>query len=155
MDDFLVDKDVYWIVWFSIATVFFLIEIFTPTFIVIFFSGGALIAGALALLDVPVTTQVVVFSVSSILLLLLFRKKLPKVFTSSTEENDALKDSSENAIALVVEDIMPTAAGRIKFQGTFWNAEADEHMASGSVVLIISRKESDPNTFLVKGVKNG
>lgn len=150
MHDIIIDKNTLWIAWFSVSVVFFLIEIFTPTFIVIFFSGGAIIAGCTALLDASPTIQVITFFCSSIVLLVLLRKRIPHVFGEDTVEDEALTDSSKNATALTVEPITSTTSGRIKYQGTFWNAEASESIASGETVTILTKKESDPNTFIVK-----
>lgn len=143
------DADTIWLFWLALAVIFFLIELFTPTFITVFFAAGALIAGGAALLEFSITSQVITFVIASITLLILLRKKMPKIFSQNTEQNKAEEDTSVNANATVVEAISSTAAGRIKYQGTFWNAESTEEIPSGAVVRIISRKDSDPNTFIV------
>ncbi|OBQ56892.1 NfeD family protein [Halodesulfovibrio spirochaetisodalis] len=143
------DINIIWIVWFSIAVIFFLIEMFTPTFITIFFSAGALLAGGAALLEFSLSAQVATFTISSVVLLILLRKRLPNIFSEAHTENEVQKDHAINAHATVVEAISCNSPGRIKYQGSFWNAEADDDIAPESVVRIVSRKESDPNTFIV------
>lgn len=144
------DVNLFWLAWFSLAVIFFLIEMFTPTFITIFFSAGALLAGGAALFELSLTIQVVTFFCSSIALLILLRKKIPKWFGQDSVDKEPFIDTAINAHATVVEAISSTASGRIKYQGTFWNAEAAEDIASGAIVTILSRKESDQNTFIVK-----
>lgn len=144
------DVNWLWLVWFGLAVTFFLIEMFTPTFIIIFLSAGALVAGCAALLRQSLTFQVVTFFCASIVLLILLRKKMPKIFGQASADNKVFTDAAINATALVVESISSTISGRVKYQGTFWNAEADEAIPSGATVKILARKESDPNTFIVK-----
>ncbi|SIN99550.1 NfeD family protein [Halodesulfovibrio marinisediminis] len=144
------DVNFLWLGWFALAVAFFLIEIFTPTFIIIFFSAGALFAGCAALLDQSLTFQVVTFFCASVALLTLLRKQMPKIFGQTSSDDEVFKDAAINATAIVVESISSTISGRVKYQGTFWNAEADEAIPSGSTVTILARKESDPNTFIVK-----
>ncbi|MEZ0576152.1 NfeD family protein [Halodesulfovibrio aestuarii] len=144
------DVNFIWLAWFSLAVVFFLIEMFTPTFIVIFFSAGAVLAGCAALLDMSLTFQVVTFFSSSIALLILLRKKMPSMFSQDTVDNEVFTDAALNSKATVTEPITSATAGRIKYQGTFWNAESTEEITSGTIVTILARKESDPNTFIVK-----
>ncbi|WP_430734654.1 NfeD family protein [Halodesulfovibrio aestuarii] len=144
------DVNFIWLAWFSLAVVFFLIEMFTPTFIVIFFSAGAVLAGCAALLDMSLTFQVVTFFSSSIALLILLRKKMPSMSSQDTVDNEVFTDAALNSKATVTEPITSATAGRIKYQGTFWNAESTEEITSGTIVTILARKESDPNTFIVK-----
>ncbi|WP_290921810.1 NfeD family protein [Halodesulfovibrio sp.] len=144
------DVNFFWLGWFALAVALFLAEMFSTTFIVIFFSAGALLAGCAALLDFSPTIQVITFFCSSVALLVLLRKKMPRLFSQDTADKEAFVDAAINATATVTEPVSTSAGGRIKYQGTFWNAEAEEDIPSEATVTIIARKKSDPNTFIVK-----
>ena len=60
--------------WLALALVFLLIEAVTAGLTTIWFAGGALIALLIALLDLPIVLQVVVFFAVSICLLVFTRK---------------------------------------------------------------------------------
>lgn len=96
------------------------------------------------------TFQIVTFFCSSIALLVLLRKKIPSWFGQDAKDQEPFIDTAINAHATVAEAISHTSGGRIKYQGTFWNAEATEDIDSGAIVTILARKKSDPNTFIVK-----
>lgn len=144
------DVNFFWLAWFSLAVIFFLIEMFTPTFITIFFSAGAILAGVTALFELSLTFQTVTFVCSSIALLVLLRKKMPAWFGQDDKDQEPFIDTAINAHATVAEAISHSSGGRIKYQGTFWNAEATENIDSGATVTILARKDSDHNTFIVK-----
>lgn len=145
-------ENVMWLIWLAIGVGFILAELMAPGFIVIFFGIGALIAGATAFFGFSLQMQIVVFGVSSLTLLLLLRRYMAPIFHgSSSSEGDAggEEDHAIGAQAEVVEAITPSHQGRIKFQGTFWTAEADEEIEAGTIVRIISRHPKDHNTFTV------
>jgi len=144
------DVNFFWLGWFALSVLLFLAEMFSTTFIVIFFSVGALLAGCAALFEFSLTAQVIIFFCSSVALLVLLRRKMPRLFGQDVADKDIFADSAINASAIVTEPVSASTGGRIKYQGTFWNAEAEENIPSGAAVTIISRKASDPNTFIVK-----
>lgn len=151
MDFFSSNENVMWLIWLAVGVGFILAELMAPGFIVLFFGIGALIAGATAFFGSSLQVQLIVFGVSSLAMLLLLRRFVAPVFrgTSAVEGDDDM-DQTLGAQAEVVEAIEPPHSGRIKFQGSFWTAEAKNLIEVGSVVRIVSRRPDDKNTFIVE-----
>ena len=150
MEYFASMENVMWLIWLAVGVGFIVAELLAPGFIVVFFGVGALIAGATAFFGASVQTQIAVFGVSSLVLILLFRKFLAKVFMgSSAVEGDDDADAAIGAQAEVVEAIDPPRLGRVKYQGTFWAAEADGPIAKKTIVRILARRPGDRNAFIV------
>jgi len=153
MDFFNSMENVMWLVWLAVGVGFILAELMAPGFIVIFFGLGALIAGATAFFGSSIQLQLAVFGISSLVLLLLLRRYMAPIFhgsSSAAEDQEGEKDHAIGAQAEVVEAIAPPRKGRIKFQGSFWSANATEDIESGTVVRIISRHPEDQNLFIVQ-----
>ena len=142
-------ENVLWLIWLGVGVAFLVAELMVPAFIVIFFGVGALIAGVTAFFGFSIQLQLVVFGVSSLALILLFRKTMASVFAGSKAGDDDT-DVAIGAQAEVVEGIEPPQSGRIKFQGSFWTAHCREAVESGTVVRIVSRDENDVNAFMVE-----
>ncbi|MBI9079364.1 MAG: NfeD family protein [Pseudodesulfovibrio sp.] len=151
MDYFASMENILWLIWLAVGVAFLIAEIMVPGFIMIFFGIGALIAGATAFFGSSLQLQIVTFGVSSLALILLLRRMMASTFRgSSTTDTPSEEDSAIGALAEVVEAITPPHRGRIKFQGTFWTAEASQEIKTGITVRIISRHEKDHNTFTVE-----
>jgi membrane protein implicated in regulation of membrane protease activity len=131
------------LIWFLLGVAFFVIELAAPGFVLFFLGIGAWCAAAvLAMLDVPLTAQLLIFLISSLLSLLLFRTKLRSIFMGkSSEEADSVNVDSAPATGIVTDAIIPPADGRVKYGGSFWRAAADEPIAEGAVVLIVEKKD--------------
>ena len=146
-------ENVMWLIWLAVGVAFILFELLAPGFIVIFFGVGALIAGATAFFGSSIQMQLAVFGVSSLVMLLLLRRYMASIFhgtSSVAEDAEGEKDHAVGAQAEVVEVIAPPRRGRVKFQGSFWTAEASEQIDSGTTVRIVSRHSEDFNTFIVQ-----
>ena len=80
-----------------------------------------------------------VFIVSSLLLLFLLRRYLKKTLTGNMKDNDDLQpfDLDIGKIVPVVRAIDPHHGhGKVRYQGTQWDAMADEFIAEGESVRI-------------------
>lgn len=151
MEYFSSAENIMWLIWLAIGVGFIIAELMAPGFIVIFFGIGALIAGATAFFGSTLQIQLVVFGVSSLVLLLLLRRYMASVFQGSAEAETAEEeDTAVGASAEVVEPIVPPRSGRIKYQGTFWAAESAQSIDAGDMVRIVSRHPNDRNTFTVE-----
>jgi membrane protein implicated in regulation of membrane protease activity len=122
-----------WWVWILVGLLLLAGEIVTPGgFYVLFFGVGALIVGALAGLNAagPAWLQVVLFSVLSLVTLLLFREKLLKLTQSETRQNI---DSLIGETAIASEDIPINSIGKAELRGTSWNARniGDKSLSRG------------------------
>jgi membrane protein implicated in regulation of membrane protease activity len=141
------------LLWFLIGLVFVVAELAVPGFILIFFGLGAWsAAGVCAMTDIGLTGQVAVFLASSVVLLVLFRKLGLRTFTgqslSGEEEAPALE-----AVGRTAQTITPISAvsgGKIKFRGSFWQAEADTDIPAGRTVRITGTRPGDNLTYVVE-----
>ena len=131
-----------------------------PGFILIFFTAGCWIAAVTVLLaDIDITTQIVVFTISSLILLFTLRKYSMKIFKGTTSDNvdDHYADSKIGKTAIVTKAIAPGLPGEIKAMGSFWRAVADINIEEGQSVVIENQKSDDGLTLKVKllqGEKN-
>ena len=118
----------YW--WFAIALVFFIIEIATPGFFLLWFGVGAVISGLLEVFGIHnMTTQVLVFVISSTVLVTLSRTIFKNIFMRSSP-GTALKTNMEamiGKIGIVTEKIdLELSTGRILVEGQDWSARTDD-----------------------------
>lgn len=134
------------LVWFVVGLVLALAEFVIPGLVIIFFAAGAWIT-ALALMLGMITTfneQLIVFLVSSVVSLVLFRKQGQHYFEGKVSGRLAPGESMEDVHgkkAVVITTIRPkTLGGKVEYNGTPWLAEAEVSIEPGTVVEIISRE---------------
>lgn len=135
------------LLWFLLGLVLILSELVLPGFVIIFFGIGAWITALGMLIGVAdaFNAQLILFLLSSILSLILFRKHGKKYFqgrVSHTLDDVAALDDVRGERALVIEDIVPsTLSGRVEFHGTHWKAIADQEIKKGAPVEILERHD--------------
>lgn len=126
------------ITWAVIGIVLIIIDIATTTFILLFFGIGALITAVATWIGLTphLGGQLVVFSITSLLTMMLFRKTAQRFFGRSEKELEYTEYIGQNA--LVTESISANGEGRIKYRGTEWIAFTDlsEEIPKGSMVKI-------------------
>ena len=109
------------------------LELATPSgFFVMFFGVGALVTGLAAGAGL-VTGDVapwVLFTVASVLSLLLFRGKIQKLVEHSGPRKPV--DSLVGEIAFPGEAMAPGAVGRVSLRGTTWDARNEGHTPLGA-----------------------
>jgi membrane protein implicated in regulation of membrane protease activity len=129
------------LLWFLAGILFFALELVLPGLIVFFFGIGAWCAAlTVFLLPMSLSSQLLVFLVASLLALLLLRSTLKKIFLGRRQEVDAMEDAAlRGATGEVIEDILPPAAGKIKYGGSFWQATAERPLVKGTVVRILEK----------------
>ncbi len=129
--------------WFLAGIACYVIELALPGFIIFFFGIGAwCVALVLALTDVSLTAQLIIFLVCSVVTLGLLRTRLRSVFLGGAlEQDDSVNVDSAPATGTVTEDIVPPAMGRVKYGGSFWRAAADEKIPAGTVVTILEKQD--------------
>jgi len=128
--------------WTLAGIVLIFVELIYPHFVLAFFGGGALVTALTSAIGLTpgLAAQLAVFIVSSLLLLFLLRRYLKKTLTGNLKDNnDAQIFNLEiGKIVLVVKDIDPEKGhGKVKYQGTYWEAMADEFIAEGESVRVI------------------
>lgn len=129
---------VYWL-YFGVAMI--LLEVMTPGLVAIFFGVAALLVALISwmLPFLNLGWQWLLFSVFSVLSLLLLRKSLKTVFHGKREVSESPDDTFSGKLTEVTEAIAPHRPGRVEFNGTSWVAEADAEIAVGTSVRIVQR----------------
>ncbi|HBA97375.1 MAG TPA: NfeD family protein [Lachnospiraceae bacterium] len=123
--------------WLIALAVFLVIEIITLGLTTIWFAGGSLVAFVLALLNVPVIIQVVVFLVVSIMLLVLTRPVIEKRLNESrTKTNVNSMIGKWGKVTEIIDNFNQT--GTVIINGLEWTARSsrDEIIPEGSKVTV-------------------
>jgi inner membrane protein len=129
--------------WFVLGVLLFIIEMVVPGFVLMFFGIGAWITAILTWVGLirSFPWQVVVFIASSLITLFLFRSRLSNYFKGKASDSEDSLTSVIGQKAVVKQEIKPgEVSGRVEFNGTRWNAEAEEFIPEGTVVQIVERK---------------
>jgi membrane protein implicated in regulation of membrane protease activity len=128
--------------WFYLGIVLIILEVMTPGLVSIFFGLSALVVAIVTFLvpGIPEWAQWVMFSIFSVLFIVLLRKTLKKTFSGTSEVTQDLFDAYTGKRATVVEFISPGKPGRVEFNGSDWTAEAEEELDVGVLVRIKSKK---------------
>ncbi|MCB2186118.1 MAG: NfeD family protein [Deltaproteobacteria bacterium] len=141
-------------IWFLIGFAFIVAELTVlPAFILIFFALGAwLTAGLVFFQPLSLTWQIIVFMVSSLVLLALLRRWGIRVFRGRVDDPaaDGLADPAAGQRAEVTQAIAPPLPGLIKYRGSFWPARAATEIPVGRSVVILGQEPGDHTTYLVK-----
>lgn len=141
------------IIWFLIGIAMFVLEFAVPGFIVGFFGIGALLVSGLCFcMELSLNVQLLIFIISSVLLLVLLRKWARKIFTGRVRDNNDSNPDLEEYLgkrAVVKEEIAPRKPGKVEFHGTLWDAVSEETLACNAQVMIVGK---DNITFKVKSV---
>ena len=142
------------LLWFIVGLVFLLAEFIIPGFIIFFFGVGAWIVALLSMFfNIPLNFQLLIFLLSSILLLLILRKRVTRIFIGRLKRagsQDDNIDEFKGESATVIEEIVPGKPGKVEFHGSQWKAEADDPIPAGKIVKIISTRSI---TLKVKPMK--
>jgi membrane protein implicated in regulation of membrane protease activity len=133
------------LVWFIVGLVLALAEFIMPGLVIIFFGAGAWITALALMLGVIETfnEQLLVFLVSSIVSLVLFRKQGQHYFEGKVSGRLAPEESLEDVRgkkAVTLTAIKPKMlGGKVEYNGTPWSAEAEVEIEPGAAVEIIGR----------------
>lgn len=127
-----------WIGWMILAAIFFIVEIFTAGFFILWFGIGAAAAGLAALIGLGFGWQLTAFIIVSLVLFTLSRKIAAKVVKDQPPGIGA--DRLIDQEAVVIEEINPPEnKGRVRIRAEEWLAESADRsiIPSGTRVLII------------------
>jgi membrane protein implicated in regulation of membrane protease activity len=141
------------LIWFIIGLVLLLLELVMPGFVIFFFGVGAWITALLCLFTDPgINVQVIVFAVTSVIALLVFRKMIQNKFIySKNDKSDAVEDEFTGKEAVATCDFGTEKKGKVEFKGTQWNAESDSDIKTGQTVKIIKK---DSFKLIVEPINN-
>lgn len=129
-------------IWLICGVIGLGLELILPGLIVLFFGCGALITGIATWIfpSLQIEGQLVVFLVSSIVLLLMFRKMLKRrFFDKKTETSDELADEYIGKLAVALHDF-ENGRGEVEFKGSKWDAISSDDIHKGEDVIIVNRE---------------
>ena len=128
------------LVWLVLGILLLLCEIFIPGLIVAFFGVGALITALTTWLGLTssLMSQVVVFSVCSIVLVLVVHHVMRRVKAQRADREETTNFNIQiGKIVNVIEYIDPLeASGKVRYQGADWRARCSEKVAPGESVRV-------------------
>lgn len=110
-----------WITWLILCGLFFLIEIFTITFLMFWPGVAAFVAFILATLNVSTQIQITVFAILSIILILLTKPLTAKLFKTSETPTNARSIIGKRGVVLKTIDNL-NCKGQVKVAGEIWSA---------------------------------
>ena len=112
------------LIWATLGVIFLIAELATLTFILCFLGVGAIIVSLTAWIGLTpgINSQLVVFSISSVLMMLLFRKTAKGLFFGS---NDPSPDYMGQKVK-VIKAIPVGGEGTIEYRGSDWIAFSDD-----------------------------
>jgi inner membrane protein len=130
------------LIWFIIGLIFLILELILPGFVIFFFGVGAWVTSLVCLIANPGTNmQIVIFAMTSILTLIVFRRLLKrKLFDSKDGNNALLEDEFTGRKAIALTSFGKGMKGKVDYKGTSWSATSDYNINSGDTVLIISKE---------------
>jgi len=146
------------LIWFIAGLVLILLEFAAPGVIIVFFGVGAWITALLTWLGLTnsLSLQLLVWAASSVLLVLVLRRRLADRFHGfETGRQDPMANLDEvtGREVLVTEDVGPDhRRGRVEFKGADWTAVAAETIAAGQLAVI---EKIDGLTLHVRPVAAG
>lgn len=133
-----------YVLWFVAGLVLVLLEFAAPGIVIIFFGLGAWVASLTAWLAWTPTlaSQLGVFALASIALLLGLRRSCRSWFAGLSESGDAQSTEEEfiGREVRVTSAISPAQPGKVEFKGAFWNARSSEPLQPGDAAVILSRE---------------
>jgi len=139
-----------WMIWFIIAVLCIIIEIFTPSFYFLAFGIGGIIAGVLSFLRVGTPIQIIVFALTSFLFFLWLRKYSEKFFKPSSDKTNVYGIIGKTGT--VTKEIGSVNKGYVKIMGDEWSALSDSEntFQVGSRVQVT---KMEGNTVIVSAAK--
>lgn len=150
------------VLWFLTGAVFLLAEMALPGFVLLFFALGAFAAAFAAWAGLTLGGQFLVFLAVSLAGVGLLRRMFLRVFQGRvhSQAQDApgqsagpggeVGDDAAGKPAVVTKAIRPDVPGEIKFRGSFWRAEAAEHIGEGENVIILGLTKHDTGAYTVR-----
>ena len=147
-----------YLIWFLIGVGFLVFEMISPVFILFFFGMGAWITSLVTafLPELNFNQQIIVFSVSSLLLLLLLRNYLQNIFYGNQNlVEEQYNNIEEDVSAIVTKDIPKGGFGEIKFRGTFYkakNKDSNIEVSKGTSVLVLKKGNDQGSFYIIKEI---
>lgn len=131
-------RDWLWLGWIGVAVAAGVVEVFTLDFVFVMIAGAALTAGLAAFLTGSVQVSILVFALSSVLLLLVARPPLQHYMRRSAPASATGVDALVGRSAKVVDEIT-AHGGTVKLEGEIWTARTEDAQAlePGTTVTVL------------------
>lgn len=125
-------------IWLIVGLLMLVAELVSVVLVFVFFAAGALITALLASLGLlpSLDSQLLAFSVISVLTLVLLRKQARRLLDRRDTQTEYNEYAGETA--MVIKDIPATGEGKIYYRGAEWIARSATHapIEAGSKVII-------------------
>ncbi len=143
-----------YLIWFLIGVGFLIGEMVVPGFILIFFTAGSwIVAGTVFFLpELALTTQIIIFMLSSLALLFTLRRYGLNTFKGQSKTGVDEEFSKTGQKAVVTKAIEQGGYGEIQLDGTFWRATADVLIDKGQRVVVEGQEANNSLVLKVKSI---
>lgn len=121
-------------IWIALAALFFIGEMLTTGFFLLWFGVGASVSAVLNYLGFDPLVQFVAFIIISLVLIGISRPFAKRITKDSPKK--AAADRLIGKEALVIEEVAPHKGGLVKIDGDIWKAVAAQTIAGGETVNI-------------------
>lgn len=129
------------VIWLIVLVACLVVEISTLGLASIWFAGGALLAMIIALIGGPLWLQVLIFLVTSVVLLIFTRPIARKYFNKNREKTNVNSKIGKQAIVTVTIDNLK-GTGQIITEGMEWTARSlDSSVIEEGAVVTIEKIE--------------
>ena len=115
-----------WVIWLIASGVMLILEIFTVSFFLFFPGIAAFVAFICAILGTPMEAQVIVFILSTILMIIFIRPIVVRLFKTKDVQMNSKSIISKNAIVIKAIDNI-NKAGQVKVAGEIWSAISNDN----------------------------
>ncbi len=128
-----------WAMWLIACGIFFIIEVFTISFLFFWFGVAAFIAFILNVLGLGFEIQFAAFAITSILLIVFTKPLTKKIFKTKDVSMNNKSAIGKNGIVIKKIDNLNNE-GQVKVSGEVWSAVSldDEIIEEGATVLVDS-----------------
>ncbi len=129
--------------WSLVGLLLIASEMIIPGFTIFFFGAGALLTALISLIFpwIGIGAQTLLWAGSSVAAFVFLRKRFRSVLKGTIIYRDAGADRYAGREAEVIDAVAPDAPGRIRFQGTSWEAISyDETIPAGEKALILRQE---------------
>lgn len=141
-----------YLIWFLIGVGFLVGEMMVPGFILIFFTAGSWIVAisVFFLEELALTTQLIIFIISSLVLLFTLRRFGLNTFKGQSKAGVDDEFSNIGQKAVVTEAIPQDGYGEIQLAGTFWRATAEVPIDKDQRVVVEGQESNNSLVLKVK-----
>ena len=142
-----------WQVWLIVAAVFFIVEIFSTTFVFLCFSLGCIFSAVCAYFGLGLTVQVLVFSIVTFISFFTVRPLMKKYAFRKSSKVKTNSDALTGQKGRVTETIdLSKNTGRVFVYGDDWKAVSEDNqiITENELIEVV---EVDSSTLIVKPLK--